>query len=433
MMKIYFISILTIIAFCAAAQNMPGTPDSSFGTNASKVITTPDSLGNLQLRKLVILPNNKILTLLGYSGGALVRNKPAGGADSSFGVNGILAVPGITLYSLAVQDNGRILTAGINSNTGWVIVHRFLPDGKADTLFGKGGITAAYIGDGGTAEPFAIALQKDGKIIIAGAFAEGAGGYYGYAVRFLPNGKSDKNFGTGGKTLFPRNTILRDMVIEKSGSIVCGGGVYSGNSDKFYVARLLPNGQADKQFGNKGQVITDLGAGDDFLHELALLPDDKIIAAGVAGADLFNGVNPKLAVVRYNPNGSPDNSFDDDGIALLRLSGYRTQANAVALQTDGKIIAGGWIADNNDSRFLLARYNVDGRLDSSFGTGGTSKTDIGNVNDQVIDISLQRDGKIIAGGLSGGNVLVRYFGGSATERPVPGTNKIIKFSVHALQ
>jgi uncharacterized delta-60 repeat protein len=158
----------------------------------------------------------------------------------------------------------------------------------------------------------------------------------------------------------------------------------------------LAPGDLDPTFGTGGIGITPLGSFDDFASAVALQPDGKIVVAGQSSS---GSNNSDFALARYNPDGSLDASFGSGG-KITTAIGSRNAAYAVALQPDGKIIAAGFTYIVGDGDIALVRYNPDGSLDTTFGTGGTIRTSIGNSGEDVHGVALQPDGKIVAAGSS---------------------------------
>jgi len=175
--------------------------------------------------------------------------------------------------------------------------------------------------------------------------------------------------------------------------------------------QLLSAGDLDTTFGNAGIVSTDFNGGLDTSQAIAQQGDGKIVSVGSTSTD--NNFGGDFAIARYNLNGSLDTTFGGTG-KLTTDFGGRDQAEAVLIQGDGKIIAGGWSDRGNFNKdFALARYNADGTLDNSFGNSGRVMTDFGsNGDDDIYHLLLQSDGKIIAVGRadapSTGLWMIRY-------------------------
>ncbi|MFF1594116.1 calcium-binding protein [Streptomyces sp. NPDC058286] len=206
-------------------------------------------------------------------------------------------------------------------------------------------------------------------------------------------GDLDPSFGTGGKvtTDFGGFDGAQAMAVQADGKIIAAGDtVPSGSTFHFALARYNTDGSLDTSFGTGGKVTTDFDTGG--ASSVAIQADGKIVAAGNAGAV---GSSSDFALARYNTDGSLDASFGTGGKVTTDFGGA-DGANGVALQADGKIIAAGLAVGD----FGLARYNTDGSLDTGFGAGGkvTTGFDSGGAAD---DVALQADGKIVAAGSVG--------------------------------
>ena len=183
-----------------------------------------------------------------------------------------------------------------------------------------------------------------------------------------------------------------DVAIQPDGKIVAVGGTSIAD---FAAVRYNADGTLDTGFGSGGVVTTDFG-GQDRAYAVAL-SGDKIIVAGRGNED--------FALARYNADGSLDNTFSGDGKETTDISSF-DDASDVAIQPDGKIVAAG-VGNQN---FALARYNPDGTPDTGFGNNGTMTTDFGGT-EAGEDLALQADGKIVVSGSAGGSfALARYFG-----------------------
>ncbi len=227
---------------------------------------------------------------------------------------------------------------------------------------------------------------------------------------FSQPGTLDESFGEGGKVVTPFDVAaIKDIALQSDGKIVAGG-VWATRG--FYLTRYLPDGSIDYSFGAEGNVFTDVeNIGGESIYGLVVLPDDKIVAAGYGSngntddGEGNRSPNYNLAVARYLPDGSPDVSFGGDGNVTYDF-GTIEVVYAVAVQADGKIIIGGTSANFFNEPleliedFFLVRLLPDGRVDESFGEGGTVKTNFeaGSNEDFIKTLAIQEDGKIIAAG-----------------------------------
>lgn len=309
---------------------------------------------------------------------------------------------------MLIQPDGRIVVGGRTGGFGDLA--RYLEDGSPDPAFG---------GDG-SSEPSgvsvqAIALQDDGKIVVAGADTVIGTGVDFAVARFHANGSLDRSFGTDGRvtTDFGDDENARGVAIQSDGKIVVvghRGPTSSGPDVDFAIARYNTNGSLDDGtagdstpgdvFGTAGKVRTDFAGDEDVARDVIIQADGKIL---VAGHREFNG-NPAFALARYLPTGAPDPAFDTDGRLNTSFNG-NSFANALAVQSNGKIIAAGAVTFGIDgSNFALARYHPNGSLDNTFGPNSNGRAFVDFVprgEDQANDVALQGDGKIVAAGFKG--------------------------------
>jgi delta-60 repeat domain len=153
-------------------------------------------------------------------------------------------------------------------------------------------------------------------------------------------------------------------------------------------------GDLDPRFGNGGVAITDFAQTEDYAYSVAVQADGKIVVSGQSG------IYPDLhsALVRYNRNGRLDSTFGTGGKVVVTFDSTSDYLDAVALQSDGKIVAAG---STSGTAFLLARFNADGSLDQGFGNNGSVETAFGDQTAAGRAIVVQADGKIIVVGVSG--------------------------------
>ena len=344
----------------------------------------------------------------------VVRYSSDGSLDVTFD-GGIVTTPIGTYNSVAevtIQPDGRIVAAGhvYNGSTGDFALVRYNTNGSLDATFDGDGIVTTSIGTGDDGAG-AVALQPDGKIVAAG-FGNNTPTDSDFALaRYNPNGSLDTSGFNGGIVLTDighRALSGRAVVVQPDGKIITGGLSYNGAID-FALVRYNSDGTRDTTFDGDGLVTTPIGTGDDFANAVALQPDGKIIAAGSA---FINGSNRDFAVVRYNGDGSLDTTFDGDGLVTTPVGSEFDEANAVAIQPDGKIVIAGYSDNGSNRDFALVRYNTNGSLDTTFDGDGIATTNIST--EEARAVVIQTDGKIVAAGrryVTGGNagfVLVRY-------------------------
>lgn len=354
-------------------------------------------------------------------GGFLIGASPrleaaAGELDPTFGTVGKVRTPidsvsGETLYSIALQPDGKIIAAGFGpSSTGGVAVVRYNADGTLDTSFGAsatGIVTVDLLSFSGAQ---AVSLQNDGKIVVAGQASDGSLSRFGLA-RFNTDGTLDATFGAAsdGRSIAsvePHAMYATSLAILPDGRLIAAGqidhgGEPAGPAKDFALVRYTSDGLNDPAFGPGGTsvVSTDFSTHNDIANAIALQPDGKIIAAGTAEAALSTS-SQNFALVRYHADGSPDASFGVGGKVTTDFEGNADQADGVVLLPDGKILVGGTMthASGLTRAFALARYLADGSLDPAFGVGGKVATSFPAGSALAHALAVQPDGKILLAG-----------------------------------
>jgi len=260
-----------------------------------------------------------------------------------------------------------------------------------------------------------------GLLVLAmlSACGGGGGGDSTAAPPSPPSGSLDTGFGNGtGMVTTHLGSDFDDataLALQPDGKMIIAGYVDGGSSQRdFAVARYDANGMLDLGFGTNGVAKTDLNGQNEFDkgYAVALQADGKILQAGFSGP----GGNSNFALVRYLSNGTLDNvapSFSGNGIVKTDLNGTTDIASSVAVQSTGKIVVAGWSNSSGNFDFAVVRYNADGGRDlSSFGTNGVKKTDIAGLalNDIARAVAVQsKDDKIVVVGNADEHIaLVRY-------------------------
>lgn len=391
-----------------------GMPDSSFSSDGA-VIDDFGALESF-ISDMAVQNDGKLLVAgftgqSDYRDFIVVRYNADGTRDNSFSDDGFL-LPGVNAgdaspfaeaKSMALLPDGKIMVAGFCTSPRQYAVVRINPNGSKDNSFDGDGILKDYKA-GGQSEYDASAVQPDGKLVTAGqASASNRGKMVVIVARYTTDGSFDRKFSGDGKVSidFPYPSVnARALAIQQDGKIVVAGTAYNGSNTDFMVLRLTRDGILDTSFGNNGIQMSDFG-GYDEAYSLAIQPDGKILLAGTAS----NSQGAMFALARYNTDGSPDNGFSGDGKQTTGFSLGTGSANALLLQPDGKILAVG------SSRYLfaLARYNTDGSPDLSFDGDGVVTTDLNGLHAQASAAVLSPDGAIIAAGASEeGFTLARY-------------------------
>lgn len=330
-------------------------------------------------------------------------------------------------YSVAIQQDGKIVVSGYGAFPAKFSAARFMPDGSLDVSFNSSGPqpgTKTITIDNATTENVseALAIQPDGKMLLAGYSI--IGGVRKIALaRLLSNGDLDTSFNAGGiqpgtVSSFIENSMAEcrgtSIALQCNGKIVVAGVADVGGSYQLSVARFMPNGILDTSFNASGiQPGTVSTTIDNLLfgsagNSVVVQEDGKIVVAGIVDLGTYYNV----AVARFLPNGLLDTSFNTSGVQPGTVSTtidnqmFYNEGRSVVIQEDGKILVAGYVTDENEGvKMSLVRFNADGLLDVSFNSlgiqPGTVSTSIDNepVAGAVgQSVALQADGKIVVAG-----------------------------------
>ncbi|MHC4489187.1 MAG: hypothetical protein ACYSW7_08445 [Planctomycetota bacterium] len=331
----------------------------------------------------------------------VLRYNADGSPDESFGTNGVVTYDGGSIdwgWGMALQSDGKIVVTGFTHIVGSgrrdrdLLLLRYNADGSPDSSFGTNGVVT-YDGGSGDEHGRVVAIQSDGKIVVAGV--NGTHWYGDVLVfRFNADGSLDKSFGTNGVVTYGdgRKDHAWAVAIQSDGKIVVAGSRGNYPDEDLLVLRYHADGSPDSSFGTNGVFTYDSGGGYDCAESVAIQPDGKIVVAGW-------GQQLEVLLFRYNADGSLDKSFGTDGV--VAYEGENGYCDAVAIQSDGKIVAaGGTNYRNPDEDVWVLRYNADGSPDNSFGTNGVATYDSGSNDEYAEAVALQSDGSIVIAGVS---------------------------------
>ncbi|MEO8409824.1 MAG: Ig-like domain-containing protein, partial [Propionivibrio sp.] len=327
--------------------------------------------------------------------------------------------------AVAVQADGKIIAAGDTQNAGNqdIAVARYNVDGSLDTSFGGGtGKITTVIGANSELAQ-SVLLFADGKILVAGSTYAGASSDI-VLVCYNADGSLDTTFG-GGTGIASSGLAGSDEGLAVS--VQSDGKILVAGKDNnnFLLVRFLANGTLDAAFGSGGKVSTDFAGGTDIAYSMTLQSDGKIVLGGLA----FNGTSFDFGVARYNVDGTLDTTFNGSGKTLVDFGASGDdQGRSMTMQADGKILVAGWSNAAGTYDFALMRLNTDGSLDTSFNGTGKTTTAIGTGSDLGLSVTVQSDGKILVAGQSnsnGGNFAVaRYNSDGSLDTTFNGTGKV---------
>lgn len=314
-----------------------------------------------------------------------------GNLDTAFGDDGkVLTNFGSGLqfaYDVVVQADRRIVVGGGIQTQGFALA-RYNGDGSLDPSFGGDGLVRTSGFRFNRSAVSSIAIDADGRIVAAGSTFRDPPREERFALaRYQRDGRLDPAFGGDGRiwTRFSAGSShASGLAIQADGQIVVAGGA-SGN---FALARYNPDGTLDTSFGGDGKIQTAFGSRYSLAEDIAIQADGRIILTGTAGFD-----DTRFALTRYNPDGTLDATFGGDGRVRTQFGTTLASAHGIALQPDGKILVVGERLD----RFALARYNLNGSLDASFGGDGTLTTPFRSYA-TASDVGIDANGRILVAG-----------------------------------
>jgi len=327
------------------------------------------------VRAFAVQPDGNVVvagvhaTYNGTGAATVFRVQPNGTLDATFNSG---SGANATATCLALQADGKVLLGGAftsyNGTTRGYIA-RLNTDGSLDMTFNSS------VGAGSTIQ--AIAVQPDGKILIAGAFSTYNGTNRNRIARLNADGSLDAGFnpGTGA------NNLIYAMALQSDGKVLIGGQFTAVNGTSLNrIARLNANGSLDLSF-------TPGTGPDNTVWAIAVQPNGKAIIAGEFTQ--YNSIS-RSRIARLNTDGSNDASFNP-GTGLYALSG--AIGRRIALHGGGKVlVTGAFTSVNGTARNRIARLNADGSLDTGFNPGS------GMNNNEGWAIAARPNGKVLAGG-----------------------------------
>jgi uncharacterized delta-60 repeat protein len=413
----FFSALALVLATAPAARTAPGDLDPMFGGDGVvRTDLTPDEDYGFAV---TIQPDGKIVVAgeQGLGGPnprfAIVRYETDGSLDTSFGGGDGRATidftPGYDVpYAVRIQANGKIVVAGTadyfraDTNSRFALA-RLTPAGSLDPVFGGDGTVITNVTPSSDVV-YGMALQPNGRIVVVGGVSAGSSNGKIGVLRYRSDGSLDPTFGGDGIVLTDPTPTFDDasaVGVEPDGQIVVAGVAGSFSPKaRFVMLAYEPDGSLDPTFGGDGMVFTDLSPKTDVSFGLAIQGDGKIV---VAGADRYGYPNSRFALVRYERDGSLDPTLRGDGIVITNFTPYSDVAYGVAIDPDGKIVLAGQAGDGGEApRFAAARYLVDGRLDPAFGGDGKVSTDLTpRFSSAAYGVAVQTDASVVCSGVSG--------------------------------
>jgi uncharacterized delta-60 repeat protein len=388
-----------------------GDLDPSFGAGGK--VVSDLTLYSDDVKEIAVAPDGGIVVLTNNTQSFLLKYRPDGTLDPTFGTGGRAASTNIDTHAAArtmiVAGDGRLLFAGIryNGNSGALgskaLVMRYTADGRPDPAFDADG--AQYLSAGTRDASFsALAVQPDGKIVAAGQAggvgSTGSGSGNWLVARFNPDGSPDTTFSGDGWVVIPYfdsddNNDANGVAVAADGRIVVTGRVYQYNAGAYTgigVARLTPDGTLDPTFDGDGRAVLNWSlSGTNAGNEIAVR-GDKILVSG--------SINNRPALYRLNPNGSPDTTFGGGDGLFTHPSTSLTGSADMAVLPDGRVVLAGTVSTGTGflaGDLAVVMVREDGTAETGFGNGGIAAADFGG-GEGTKTVAVQRDGKVLAAG-----------------------------------
>jgi len=337
---------------------------------------------------------------------------PDGTPDNSFNSTGYRIVD-IQMTenagkSLALQPDGKIVIVGWvhNGSNFDICLLRLNSNGSFDTGFGTSGKIVLNLGS--TEFGMAVDILSDEKILVTARRYNGSNSDFAL-LRYLSNGVLDTNFGVNGissKDFSNSNEIPYDSSVLPDGSILVVGDADQSGFSVFFAAKFSNDGVSLSNFGNNGFATVHVGNGNNGVNTLEIQNDGKILIGGYA----YEGSETSLALVRLNPGGTPDQLFGSNGMVTTNIRDGSEYINDIMIQKDGKILVCGVVRGlMSNADFAILKYLSNGTIDVSFGVNGLVTTDFGNTDVAASVLSISDDKFIVAGYSDGANlILARY-------------------------
>jgi uncharacterized delta-60 repeat protein len=327
-----------------------------------------------------------------------------GSLDSSFGnfgkVTTLIANEYGSIDAMALQPDGKLVVAASNATNNFsyeqVRVVRYNPNGSIDSAFANNGIYKPYIGNDRNDGACAVIIQPDNKILIGGVTSVSIHDRI-FLIRLNSNGTPDNSFGINGKVITQLATeeVCYCMALQPDGKIIVGGAEYGGGNGRGLVLRFNSNGSIDNTF--QKFLAQAVPSEETYFSSVKLQPDGNIVAVGTI---VSTTGKDEILLLRLSSTGTLDNTFGVAGKVIATFDKGCERIHDMAIQTDGKIILAGE-ANFSAWEMILLRYTNSGELDTTFGTRGLVY--VSNLHSQIVatSVAIQKNGKILmAGGVA---------------------------------
>lgn len=346
---------------------------------------------------------------------ATAAARRAGTPDVLFGTGGVTHASlggDVHVSRLARQPDGSLVAAceiwrqvGSANRPHFGLAH-FRPNGELDTGFGVSGVQLTDFGDlsdpAQQASASSVQVDGQGRILAAGSVSQPFTSQF-VLTRHLADGSLDGSFGVSGKVVGTSGALssLSALALQRDGAIVAAGSSTLGGDQSIFLVRYLANGKPDPDFGANGRVVTVLGNSSE-ASSVVIRPNGKIVVGGIVGED--------ACALQYRSDGTLDPSFGRNGVIQVDTLDGEDRFSQIALQRDGRLVAGGgsYAREGNEfvQRPILVRFTTRGKIDRSFGTRGLVR---GRAGGYFQDLAIQTNGRIATAGLDADRFTVSRF------------------------
>ncbi len=352
-----------------------------------------------------------IALVLSFSGNLFCQID--GTLDETYGISGKISLQisaaDFFIYDAKILEDQSIICTGLIKETSLssqdIFVAKISSDGKFDTNFNGVGWISIDI-DGKNQYAKSLALQMDGKIVVAGYHFNGSN-FDMSVVRLNENGSLDNDFDSDGMlTLnFGSTDNVNKVLITQDNKILLAGRIYNGINSDIAIVKLNNNGSFDSDFGVNGVSAIDLSNKNEYVYD-ALMDGDKIVVGGEGDVD----DNSVFLIAKYNSDGSLDMTFGTNGYSIKQVGSKYSSVNSIKKMINGNYILAGGTDINNEDEFSLVSFNKSGELNIDFSEDGILTFNPKTGNEYLKNLIIQEDGKIIAAGNVAGNGSISDFG-----------------------
>lgn len=395
-MKNQFLCAILVLTVLATGAQTPGQPDLNFDGDGYVKLNFE---GAADFGYFIAPYGNDIIAggiadSAGFRKPAFMRLRSDGSYNNLMASDGSVRVSPMGLecstFGMAVQPDNKMVVVGDFQSSSYGMVFRISGTGGMDAGFGNGGYIS-HLRNGKDREFFYDAfIQPDNKILVCG-YTCLVNDCNLVLMRLKTDGKPDSTFGTNGFVYSTSSGTFEgggNIIMDANGKILVAGG----DGNDILVFRFNSNGTPDNSFSLDGRATYNAGFSEQS-SGIAVQADGKILVSGYS----YNRPQPSCIVVRFNEDGTFDNNFGNNGVVDTSFTGD-SQANAMVLQPDGKILLGGADGTGAGEHILLARLNSNGTVDNSFGTAGHYVSNFSANGERISDMCLLPDGRLAGTG-----------------------------------